>query len=66
MTKAYPVGSTVSWSCGRGKAEGRVDDVFKTPVQRAIRGSKIVRRASDENPAYLVERSDGQISEITF
>ena len=59
MTQAYSVGSTVRWSWGQGEAKGKVADVFKKRVQRTIKGSKITRRASEKNPAYLVEQSGG-------
>lgn len=59
MTQAYSVGSTVSWTWGQGEAKGKVTDVFKKRVQRTIKGSKITRRASEKNPAYLVEQSGG-------
>lgn len=59
MVKAYAVGAKVSWSWGEGRASGVVADVFTRRVQRTIKGSRIVRRASGENPAYLVEQGDG-------
>lgn len=59
MASAYSVGSKVKWSWGQGSAEGKVADVFKKRVQRTIKGSKITRRATEKNPAYLVEQSDG-------
>lgn len=59
MANAHTVGSTVTWSWGKGKAEGKVAEVFKKRVQRTIKGARISRRASEENPAYLVEQSDG-------
>lgn len=59
MTEAYAVGSTVSWSWGQGKAKGKVMDVFTKRVQRTIKGSRITRRASEKNPAYVVEQSGG-------
>ena len=59
MAQAYSVGSTVTWSWGQGEAKGKVKEVFRKRVQRTIKGSKITRRASDTNPAYLVEQSDG-------
>ncbi|MGA0533144.1 DUF2945 domain-containing protein [Hansschlegelia sp. KR7-227] len=57
--KAYAVGSKVSWSWGQGTAHGEVAQVFTSRVQRTIKGARIVRRASEANPAYLVEQSDG-------
>ncbi len=59
MTKAYAVGAKVSWSWGQGQATGKVADVFEKRVQRTIKGAKIVRRATADNPAYLVEQEDG-------
>ncbi|GLK56994.1 hypothetical protein JOD31_003026 [Methylopila capsulata] len=59
MTKAYGVGAKVSWSWGQGRASGKVADVFQKRVQRTIKGAKIVRRATADNPAYLVEQEDG-------
>lgn len=59
MAKAYSVGSTVRWSWGQGEATGRVADVFRRRVQRTIKGSKITRNGSEDNPAYLVEQTDG-------
>lgn len=59
MANAYSVGAAVKWSWGRGSAEGRVKEVFRKRVQRTIKGAKITRRASETNPAYLVEQDDG-------
>lgn len=59
MAEAYSVGSTVNWSWGQGEAKGMVKEVFRKRVQRTIKGSKITRRASEKNPAYLVEQSNG-------
>lgn len=59
MTKSYPVGAAVTWSWGQGEAKGKIADVFKTRVQRTIKGSKVTRRATEANPAYLVEQADG-------
>lgn len=59
MARAYAVGSTVAWSWGQGTAKGKVAEVFEKRVQRTIKGAKIIRRASEKNPAYLVEQADG-------
>ncbi|MDR4305696.1 DUF2945 domain-containing protein [Chelatococcus sambhunathii] len=59
MSQPYSVGSTVSWSWGKGTAKGKVAEVFKRRVQRTIKGSKITRNGSEKNPAYLVEQADG-------
>lgn len=59
MTTAYRKGASVSWSWGQGTAEGTVDEVFKKPVSRTIKGKRIRRNASEEKPAYLVKQADG-------
>jgi hypothetical protein len=59
MASAFRVGSTVKWNWGTGTAEGKVAKVFKRRVQRTIKGAKIVRNGSENEPAYLVEQEDG-------
>ncbi|GLK77498.1 hypothetical protein GCM10008171_27520 [Methylopila jiangsuensis] len=59
MTRAYAVGARVAWSWGKGEASGAVVEVFRRRVQRTIKGARIVRRASETNPAYLIEQPDG-------
>ncbi|HEY0291943.1 MAG TPA: DUF2945 domain-containing protein [Hansschlegelia sp.] len=59
MAKPYAVGASVTWTWGKGEAAGKVAQVFTRRVQRTIKGAKITRRATEENPAYLVEQEDG-------
>lgn len=59
MAKAYAVGEKVAWSWGKGEASGKVTEVFRKRVQRTLKGARIVRRASEDNPAYLIEQPDG-------
>ncbi len=59
MTNTFRVGQKVSWHWGRGAAHGKVTDRFDRRVQRTIKGSKIVKVGTKENPAYLVEQEDG-------
>lgn len=55
----FKSGSRVSWSWGSGTAHGKVIDRFERRVQRTIKGSKIVRKGTPDNPAYLIEQDDG-------
>ena len=57
--RSFSVGSEVSWNWGEGIAQGVVKEVYKEKVARVIKGSEVTRNASGENPAYLVEQSDG-------
>lgn len=59
MANGYSKGDKVSWSWGKGTAHGNVEEKFERRVQRTIKGSKIVRNGSKENPAYLIVQEDG-------
>ncbi len=52
-------GQKVKWNWGKGKAEGKIKERFTKPVTRTIKGTKVKRNASKEEPAYLVEQEDG-------
>lgn len=59
MSEGYAAGSTVKWSWGAGTAEGKVAERFDRRVQRTIKGAKVVRNGTSDNPAYLIEQEDG-------
>ena len=59
MSDSYKKGQTVKWSWGNGAAEGKVEERFDRRVQRTIKGSKVVKIGTSENPAYLIEQEDG-------
>jgi len=59
MAHSFKTGSAVSWHWASGTATGKVVERFERRVQRTIKGAKIVRKGSTENPAYLVEQEDG-------
>ena len=52
-------GSKVSWSWGNGSATGKVTEVHHDEVERQIKGEKIKRNGSRDDPAYVIEQSDG-------
>jgi hypothetical protein len=52
-------GTTVTWRWGTGTAEGTVVAVHPRPVTRRIRGSRIARLGSPDDPAYEIEQADG-------
>jgi hypothetical protein len=52
-------GSKVEWKWGANTAEGKVKEKFEKPVQRTIKGTKVKRNASKEEPAFLIEQEDG-------
>ncbi len=52
-------GTKVSWEWGEGSATGEVVEVFTSDVTRTIKGSEVTRKASEEDPAYLIKQDDG-------
>lgn len=55
----YRKGAKVSWNWASGTATGKVVESFTDDVERTIKGAKIKRKASKDEPAYLVEQEDG-------
>jgi hypothetical protein len=55
----FSKGQKVHWSWGSGSAEGTIADRFERRVQRTIKGTKVVRNGSKDNPALLIEQEDG-------
>jgi hypothetical protein len=52
-------GTKVKWSWSGSTAEGKVKEVFHDDVSRTIKGNEVTRKASDDEPAYLIEQDDG-------
>jgi hypothetical protein len=52
-------GSKVSWNWGEHQTHGKIVDRFTARVTRTLQGIKVVREASKEQPAYLIEQADG-------
>ncbi|MFN3944990.1 MAG: DUF2945 domain-containing protein [Allosphingosinicella sp.] len=59
MSNAHAKGSKVRWNWGSGTAEGKIAERFERRVQRTLKGSKVVRNGSKDDPAYLIEQEDG-------
>jgi hypothetical protein len=57
--KAFRAGESVSWNWSGGKARGKNAETFERTVQRTLKGTKVRRSGSAENPAYLIEQEDG-------
>ncbi|MBL7556579.1 MAG: DUF2945 domain-containing protein [Bdellovibrionaceae bacterium] len=55
----FKKGSPIQWRWLGNTIEGVVLEVFTKPVVREIKGKKIKRNGSAENPAYLVKSSAG-------
>jgi hypothetical protein len=60
VTKAFAEGDDVKWNWGQGQAEATVKEVHTERVERTIKGSKKTRNGTEDNPAYVLEQSNGQ------
>jgi len=52
-------GTRVKWPWANGTGTGQVVERFTDDVSRTIKGSEITRKASEDDPAYLIEQADG-------
>jgi hypothetical protein len=52
-------GAKVEWSWGAHRANGKVAESFEGDVTRTIKGEKVKRTASHDEPAYLIIQEDG-------
>ena len=59
MSNSYREGQKVSWNWGNGTGHGKVLQKFARKVQRTIKGEKIVRNGTENNPAYLIDSDNG-------
>ena len=55
----FQKGQAVEWAWGKGHAVGRIAESFTESVSRTIKGKKITRHGSKENPAYLILQEKG-------
>jgi len=55
----YNKGEKLKWNWGNGTGTGKVKETFTEDVTRTIKGSEIKRKASNDDPAYLIEQDDG-------
>lgn len=56
---SFRASQNVQWSWGNGTAKGQVKERFEEEVERTIKGSKITRKGTEDDPAYLIEQEDG-------
>ena len=59
MARTFGKGDAVKWNWGNGEGEASVTEVHTERVERKIKGSNQVRNGTEENPAYVLEQSDG-------
>lgn len=59
MSSRFAEGAKVRWNWASGTAEGKVVERFERRVSRTIKGKRITRVGTADNPAYLVKQEDG-------
>ena len=59
MAHPFAKGTHDTWSWGAHHAAGVVAEKFTRRVKRTIKGTTVVRNASEDEPAYLVRQADG-------
>ncbi len=52
-------GTSVQWKWGSGIAHGKIAEIHEEPVEQTIKGEKIKRNGTAENPALVIEQEDG-------
>jgi hypothetical protein len=52
-------GDEVNWHWGAHKAEGKIVKAYDQPVEKTIKGSKVKRNATKEEPAYEIKQENG-------
>jgi hypothetical protein len=55
----FAKGAKVRWNWASGTAEGEVVERFDRRVSRTLKGKRITRVGTRENPAYLLRQDDG-------
>ena len=56
---SFRKGTNVRWNWSGSTATGKITEVFTEDVERTIKGSKIKRKATKDEPAYMIEQEDG-------
>lgn len=51
-------GDTVHWKWGAHEAEGKVVKEHKEPVTKTIKGAKVKRNATKDEPAFEIKQRD--------
>lgn len=51
-------GDKVEWNWGRSKAEGKIEKEHDKPVSKTIKGAKVKRNASKDEPAYEIKQKN--------
>jgi len=56
---AFRNGTKVAWDWGTGTATGKIVEVYRDKVTLTLKGAKVTRNASKDEPAFRIEQDDG-------
>ena len=59
MAGSFAKGAKVRWNWASGTGEGEVVERFERRVSRTLKGKRITRVGTPDNPAYLLLQNDG-------
>jgi hypothetical protein len=59
MAERFHKGQAVSWKWGDAVAHGKIEDHFERRVSRTLKGTRVTRVGTADNPAYLIRQEDG-------
>lgn len=59
MSEVIRKGTQVSWKWGSSEATGKVVALHEDHIERTIKGKKISRNGSSDDPAAEIEQEDG-------
>lgn len=54
-------GDKVAWNWGNGEGEGTVQSVTSQKVIKTLKGAKVTRNGTKDNPAVVIESEKGKI-----
>jgi len=55
----YAIGDKVEWQWGQGFADGEIKKVYTSEITKVVQGTEVTRKASEDQPAYLIVQEDG-------
>ncbi len=61
-SNVFRIGDKIQWQWMGRSIEGIVKEIYFEAISKEIKGAKIKRNGSAENPAYLVQSNAGNIA----
>ena len=52
-------GDKVRWNWGKSTAEGVIKEKSEKTITKVLKGTKVKRKATKEEPAYIIEQANG-------